>query len=87
MEKHPWLNNLADSLLFVYHFKILVMFGFFKTDPRKKLEKAYAAKLEEARDAQRGGDIKRFAQLTAEAEAIVKQIEALPNGKTPLMLI
>lgn len=57
------------------------MFSFFKSDPRKKLEKAYTAKLEEARDAQRGGDIKLYARLTAEAEAIVKQIEALPAGK------
>jgi hypothetical protein len=63
------------------------MFGLFKSDPRKKLEKAYAAKLQDARDAQRGGDIKLFAKLTAEAEEIVKQIEQLPNGKAPLLLI
>jgi hypothetical protein len=63
------------------------MFGLFKSDPRKKLEKAYAEKLVEARDAQRSGDIKLYAKLTAESEEIVKQIEALPNGKAPLMLI
>lgn len=63
------------------------MFGLFKSDPRKKLEKAYAAKLLEARDAQRGGDIKLFAKLTEEAENIVKQIETLPNGKAPLLLL
>ncbi|CAN5172464.1 hypothetical protein BH09BAC1_BH09BAC1_06640 [soil metagenome] len=63
------------------------MFDLFKTDPRKKLEKAYAAKLEAARDAQRSGNIKLFAQLSAEAEALVQQIAALPNGKTPMLLI
>ncbi len=63
------------------------MFGLFKTDPRKKLEKAYAAKLEAARDAQRGGDIKLYAKLTAEAEEIIKQIEDLPNGKSPLLML
>lgn len=63
------------------------MFGIFKNDPRKKLEKQYAAKLEAARDAQRSGNIKLFAQLSAEAEEIVKQIENLPNGKAPLLIL
>lgn len=63
------------------------MFGIFKSDPRKKLEKAYAEKLEAARDAQRSGDIKLYAKLTAEAEEIIKQIESLPNGKSPLLIL
>lgn len=63
------------------------MFGIFKNDPRKKLEKLYAAKLEAARDAQRAGNIKLFAQLSAEAEDIIKQIEKLPNGKSPLLIL
>jgi len=53
------------------------MFGFFKTNPAEKLQKQYLQKLEQARDLQRNGDIKGFAKLTAEAEEMMKQIEAL----------
>ena len=51
------------------------MFGF--GNPVKKLEKRYARKLEEARDAQRAGKIPLFAKLTAEAEEIGKELEEL----------
>lgn len=53
------------------------MFKLFQSDPTKKLEKQYAAKLEEARDAQRNGKIPLFAALTAEAEAIALRIDEL----------
>jgi len=53
------------------------MFGLFKSDPAKKLEKAYRQKLEEARDVQRQGDVLKAGQITAEAEEIYKEIEAL----------
>ena len=53
------------------------MFGLFKKDPAKKLEKAYRAKLEEARDLQRSGDIKGYAVAMDEAETILKQLEAV----------
>ncbi len=54
------------------------MFGLFgKKDPRKKLEKQYAQLLEEAMTLQRGGDIKGYAAKTAEAEEVMKQMEAL----------
>lgn len=56
------------------------MFGLFKTNPRKKLEKAYAAKLEEARNAQRSGDLRLFAKINAEAEAIAQQMDQLPKN-------
>lgn len=52
----------------------------FKTDPAAKLEKQYARKLEQARDAQRGGKIPEFADLSAEAEAIGKQLDELRQG-------
>jgi hypothetical protein len=39
-------------------------------DPIKKLDKLYESKLEEAMYAQRKGDIKSFAMITAEAEKI-----------------
>ncbi len=59
------------------------MFGLFKKDPIKKMEKRYYAMLEEARDVQRSGDIKGYARLMGEAEELAKQIEALKaeNGQ------
>ncbi|MEM6455941.1 MAG: DUF6435 family protein [Acidobacteriota bacterium] len=53
------------------------MFGLFKKDPKKALEKRYAKLLEEARDLQRGGDIAGFAKKTEEAEAVAAEIDAL----------
>ncbi|WP_125717670.1 DUF6435 family protein [Pseudoalteromonas rubra] len=53
------------------------MFQFLKRDPVKKLRKAYDAKLEEAMHAQRNGDIRGYAMLTSEAEALWQQIEQL----------
>ena len=41
-----------------------------------KLEKAYAAKLLEARDTQRAGDIQRYAALMEEAALLNEQLEA-----------
>jgi len=58
------------------------MFGLFKKDPAKKLRKQYARLLEEARDLQRMGDIKGFAQKSADAEEVMKQLEALDNKPT-----
>ena len=56
------------------------MFKLFQSDPKKKLEKQYARKLEEARDAQRAGKIPLFATLTAEAEEIGQRLDALKQG-------
>ena len=56
------------------------MFGLFKSDPTKKMRKQYDVKLEQAMLAQRKGDIKSYSMLTAEAEALWKEIEAL-EGK------
>jgi len=50
------------------------MFSIFKKDPIKKLDKLYESKLEEAMHAQRKGDIKSYAMITAEAEKIKIQI-------------
>ncbi len=52
------------------------MFGLFNKDPLPKLEKEYARKLELARDLQRKGDIVRYSEMAAEADAVLKQIEA-----------
>lgn len=51
--------------------------GMFKKDPAKKLRKALEAKLKEAMDAQRRGDIQAFADRTQEAEALEKQLTEL----------
>ncbi|WP_299270083.1 DUF6435 family protein [uncultured Psychrosphaera sp.] len=54
----------------------------FKKDPTKKLVKLYDRKLEEAMLAQRNGNIRGYAMLTAEAETIKQQILELdPSAK------
>ncbi len=57
------------------------MFGLFKKDPVKKLEKEYEKLLEEAMKLQRGGDIKGYAAKMAEAEAVQQKIAELEKGK------
>lgn len=49
------------------------MFNFFKRDPLKKLREQYDAKAEQAMLAQRKGDMRLFADLTAEAEELWAQ--------------
>jgi hypothetical protein len=56
------------------------MFGLFKKDPTKKLKEEYAKLLEEARDLQRKGDIKGFAQKSAEAEDVAKKLEEIQQS-------
>ena len=58
------------------------MFGLFKKDPSKKLRKTYDMKLEQAMHAQRKGDIKTYSMLTAEAESIWEQIEAIEKASS-----
>ncbi len=57
------------------------MFSIFKKDPIKKLDKMYESKLEEAMYAQRKGDIKSYAMITAEAEKINVKILELQAAK------
>jgi hypothetical protein len=52
------------------------MFGLFKRNPVKKLENKYAVMLTEARDLQRKGDIIGFARVSAEADSLLREIEA-----------
>ncbi len=58
------------------------MFSFFKKDPLKKLNKAYYQKLEQAMLAQRNGDMRSYAALTAEAETINQQISAVKSKES-----
>ena len=60
-----------------------IMFSIFKSDPLKKLNKRYEAKLALAMHAQRNGNIKGYSMITAEAEEIAVQIKALEVSKKP----
>lgn len=53
------------------------MLGLFRSDPKKKLQKAYEAKLQEAMTLQRNGDIRGYSLVTEEAEAIYAKLKAL----------
>ncbi len=56
------------------------MFGFLKRDPAKKLRDSYNKKLSEAMRAQRSGDMARFAELSEEAEALLKELDAIEKN-------
>ena len=53
------------------------MFGLFKKDPVKQLEKKYQALMEEAMHIQRSGDLKAYARKIEAAEKLLAEIEAL----------
>lgn len=57
------------------------MFGFLKSNPEKKLQDKYQKLLEQAMQFQRNGDIKSYSMITAEAEKVREEIEALKNAK------
>lgn len=57
------------------------MFGFFKKDPVKALEKKYKTLMEKAVEVQRSGDLRQYAQLIEESETIQDKILALKHGK------
>lgn len=51
------------------------MFGLFKKDPMKRLQKDHEGLLTKAFQAQRNGDIRLYSTLTAEAEELRVKIE------------
>lgn len=53
------------------------MFGLFKKDPTKKMRAEYNKLLEQGMHAQRNGDMRLYAEITAKAEALWSDIEAL----------
>jgi hypothetical protein len=53
------------------------MFGLFKSNPAKKLQRQYDKVLEQSMNAQRKGDMRLFAELTTQAEGLWKQISEL----------
>jgi len=46
-----------------------------KKNPLAALQKAYEQKMQDARDAQRAGDIQKTSRLHAEAESLLLQIQ------------
>ncbi len=52
------------------------MFGLFKSDPTEKLSKKYHEKLRQAMEAQRAGDIRKYSELTEQAEALHTELES-----------
>lgn len=54
--------------------KVNNMFGLFKKDPLKDLEKKHAKLLKEAMTIQRSGDIKAYARKMGEAEEVANEI-------------
>lgn len=56
------------------------MLGLFKSDPKKKLQKAYESKLEKALHAQRNGDLRAHSTLMQEAENLYAEIQALDRS-------
>lgn len=66
----------AYSLAFTNRSEI--MFGLFKKkDPVEAMQAKYAKLMEEAMNLQRNGDIRTAATKTAEADELLKQIDAL----------
>jgi hypothetical protein len=57
------------------------MFGLFKSDPKKKLDKQYHALLEQAMQAQRSGDIRGYSELTEQAHSVHEQLQALEKSE------
>lgn len=53
------------------------MFSFLKKDPSEKLQKQYNEKLEAAMSAQRNGDMRLYAELSAEADELYKSLQEL----------
>jgi hypothetical protein len=51
-----------------------------KKNPADKLRKQYEKLQGEAMMAQRGGDIVKCSELTAQAEEVLKQIDAMENA-------
>lgn len=51
------------------------MLGLFNKDPLKKLKKRYARLLEQAMQAQRAGNIARYAELTKEADDLMNELD------------
>jgi hypothetical protein len=59
---------------------LATVFSWFKTKPEIKLRSAYDQKLQQAMLAQRNGDMRLYADLTADSESLWQQIEQLQSS-------
>ena len=66
------IGNLPQTSL-----KLSIMFGLFKKDPKKALEKEHKLKSEQAMHVQRSGDLRAYAKLIEEIKEIEDKIDAL----------
>ena len=57
------------------------MFSIFKKDPKKELQNKYEKLMKDAVDAQRKGDIETYSILSAKADEVAQEIDALPDKK------
>jgi len=53
------------------------MFGWFKKDPAKKLEKEISKKYEESVHLQRNGDLREYGRVMKEIEDLEKQLQEI----------
>ncbi len=53
------------------------MFAWFKTDPKKKLQKEIAKKYEQSVQLQRNGDLREYGRVMKEIEDLENQLFAL----------
>lgn len=58
------------------------MFGMFKKDPIKKLQKEHEELLAKAMQVQRSGDLKAYAAMIKEAEELENRIAELEKQKS-----
>jgi len=56
------------------------MFGWFKQDPEKKLQKQIDAKRAEAVRLQRNGKIREYAEIVAEVESLEDELIAMTSA-------
>ena len=74
IQTHPMYTHQPELLSIQ---RVNAMFGLFKKDPAKKLQKQYEKLLFDAMQLQRKGDIMGYSMTTQQAEKIREQIEAL----------
>lgn len=70
-------RDFINATLAYSRYQRIIMFSFFKSDPKKKLVKQYDVLLEQAMQAQRSGDIRLYSSLTAEAEKVKATLDNL----------
>lgn len=58
------------------------MFGIFKSDPVKKYQKQYEQLLQDAMQAQRGGDIRLYSELSSEADRLYQKIKSFESASS-----